>query len=35
MAAASRNEELLGGSGFRGAELFHAGMAWRGWVACA
>lgn len=30
-----RNVELLGQAGFRGTELFYAGMAWRGWIALA
>ncbi len=30
-----RDEELLREAGFHGAELFYAGMAWRGWVAYA
>ena len=30
-----RNKELLDQSGFHGAEVFYAGMAWRGWVAYA
>ena len=35
MASAARNEELLGVSGFRQAELFYAGLSWRGWRAFA
>ena len=35
MVPASRNEQLLGEAGFRNAELFYLGMAWRGWVAYA
>ena len=30
-----RNEELLREAGFHDAEVFYAGMAWRGWVAYA
>ena len=30
-----RNEELLGEAGFHDAEVFYAGMAWRGWVVYA
>ena len=35
MVPASRNEELLRESGFRDAEVFYTGMAWKGWVAYA
>jgi tRNA (cmo5U34)-methyltransferase len=35
MVSAARNEELLGTSGFAKVELFYAGLAWRGWRACA
>lgn len=35
MAPDWRNEELLLDAGFRDAEVFYVGMAWRGWVAYA
>lgn len=35
MVGPSRNAELLDVSGFKGAEVFYVGMAWRGWVAYA
>lgn len=35
MVPASRDEALLRESGFRDAEVFYTGMAWRGWVAYA
>ncbi len=35
MAPDWRNEELLGEAGFHDAEVFYAGMAWRGWVVYA
>jgi len=31
----AREEALLAEAGFRGAELFFAGLSWRGWVAYA
>lgn len=34
-APAWRNEQLLAQAGFRDAEVFYVGMAWRGWVAYA
>lgn len=33
--SAARNEAALLEAGFSGAELFFAGLSWRGWVACA
>lgn len=30
-----RNEALLREAGFNGAQLFYAGLGWRGWGACA
>ena len=35
LVAAARNEALLRDAGFRDAEVFYTGMAWRGWVAQA
>ena len=35
MVPARRNEALLGEAGFRDAEVFYVGMAWRGWIAYA
>ena len=35
MVSSARNEELLITSGFAKIELFYAGLAWRGWRACA
>ncbi len=35
MVPAARNEQLLGQAGFKDAEVFYVGMAWRGWVAYA
>ncbi|WP_266172217.1 class I SAM-dependent methyltransferase [Dyella subtropica] len=35
MVSAERDEELLGGAGFRQVELFYAGLSWRGWRAVA
>jgi tRNA (cmo5U34)-methyltransferase len=35
MVSSTRNEELLGASGFAEVELFYAGLSWRGWRACA
>ena len=35
MVAPWRNAELLDVSGFKDAEVFYTGMAWRGWVAYA
>jgi tRNA (cmo5U34)-methyltransferase len=31
----ARDEELLAGAGFRGVDLFFAGLSWRGWLAHA
>ncbi|MDO1559737.1 class I SAM-dependent methyltransferase [Brevundimonas sp. 2R-24] len=31
----ARNEALLAEAGFKGIELFYAGLSWRGWVAYA
>lgn len=33
--SAERNEALLSEAGFKGIDLFHAGLSWRGWVAYA
>lgn len=35
MVPAHRDEQLLSEAGFRDAELFYVGMAWRGWVCYA
>lgn len=35
MVPAWRNEELLREAGFREADVFYVGMAWRGWIAYA
>lgn len=35
MVSPAREEALLAEAGFTGAELFFAGLAWRGWVAYA
>jgi tRNA (cmo5U34)-methyltransferase len=35
VVAAGRNEELLRQAGFKEAEVFYVGMAWRGWIATA
>jgi tRNA (cmo5U34)-methyltransferase len=35
MVSSARDEELLITSGFAKIELFYAGLAWRGWRACA
>lgn len=35
MVAPAREEALLAEAGFRGIELFYAGLTWRGWIAYA
>jgi len=35
MVAPGRNEQLLRDAGFKQAEVFYVGMAWRGWIARA